>query len=279
MDITKIGAQIAALRKEKGVKQEDVANAVGVTPQAVSKWENGGVPDTELIPKIADYFGVSTDMLFGRSLSEYGDLHAALIRKVFETPEEEKFKTVLDFCWDMERGMFREIIEDGRLSDWEKDIGSNEQEYSSIMTDHGFTRMGIANRLQYFLLVPNAKDTEAAFFSGIDYTAFFRDFAARDVFDTCVWLYKREGSKAFTPALLVKNMGIPAERAEEILTLFKKYRLIDTTHIELDDATQEVYTFRPTPSFVALLIFAREMIDPPSYFAYYSGGRKKPYFQ
>lgn len=48
MDITVIGKQIASLRRDKGVKQETLANYVGVTAQAVSKWENGGVPDTEL---------------------------------------------------------------------------------------------------------------------------------------------------------------------------------------------------------------------------------------
>lgn len=70
MDMTIIGKQIAALRKERGIKQEELAGYVGVTAQAVSKWENGGVPDTELIPKIADFFGVSIDALFGRSLTD-----------------------------------------------------------------------------------------------------------------------------------------------------------------------------------------------------------------
>ena len=42
-----IGKQIAMLRKEKGVKQEEVASYVGVSAQAVSKWENGGVPDVD----------------------------------------------------------------------------------------------------------------------------------------------------------------------------------------------------------------------------------------
>ena len=37
-----IGKQIAMMRKEKGVKQEEVAGYVGVSAQAVSKWENGG---------------------------------------------------------------------------------------------------------------------------------------------------------------------------------------------------------------------------------------------
>ena len=63
----------------------------------------------------------------------------------------------------------------------------------------------------------------------------------------------------------------------EIIQILAKWHLILTTHIEMDDVTQEVYTFRPTPSFVAFLIFSREMIDPPNHFNYYSGGRRKPF--
>ena len=61
-----IGMQIAKLRKEKNITQEELAKKLDVSAQAVSKWENGGAPDLELLPKIADYFGVSIDYLFGR---------------------------------------------------------------------------------------------------------------------------------------------------------------------------------------------------------------------
>ena len=48
-------------------------------------------------------------------------------------------------------------------------------------------------------------------------------------------------------------------------------------YLELDDEIKDVYTFFPTPSFVSLLIFAKEIIDPPHCFAFYSEGRTKPY--
>lgn len=90
MSIEIIGKQIASLRKEKGIKQEELANYVGVSTQAVSKWENGGVPDTELLPKIADFFGVSVDSLFGRNITDYSGLRSALIKKICDTPRDER---------------------------------------------------------------------------------------------------------------------------------------------------------------------------------------------
>lgn len=62
----KLGDRIKELRKRDGRKQEDLANALGVTNQAVSRWEkDGSYPDLELLPSIANYFGISIDELFG----------------------------------------------------------------------------------------------------------------------------------------------------------------------------------------------------------------------
>ena len=61
-----LGVRIRELRRRDGRTQEDLATALGVTPQAVSRWESGGCyPDMELMPAIANLFGVSIDVLFG----------------------------------------------------------------------------------------------------------------------------------------------------------------------------------------------------------------------
>ena len=59
-----IGKRIAALRREKGMKQDDLAQLLEVSPQAVSKWENDqSCPDISLLPGLAKALGVSTDEL------------------------------------------------------------------------------------------------------------------------------------------------------------------------------------------------------------------------
>lgn len=67
-----IGEKIAALRKERNITQTQLAEYLFLVPQTVSKWESGnGTPDISLLPKIADFFGVSLDDLFGRSSLEH----------------------------------------------------------------------------------------------------------------------------------------------------------------------------------------------------------------
>ena len=281
MSIEIIGKQIASLRKEKGIKQEELANYVGVSTQAVSKWENGGVPDTELLSKIADFFGVSIDSLFGRNITDYSGLRSALIKKICDTPHDERFKLVFNYCWDMERALMPhgDGIEKCSIEDYEKGIGTDAQHYSSIMQNDGFTRMGIANRSQYFLIVPEPKSTNDAYFKEIDYPSFFRDLSDEDFWNDCVYLNKRDFKKAFTSALFINKLGINAEKAGEILSKLKKYKMVYSTQVEMDDEIQTLYHFSPTPSFIALLIFAREIIDKPEIFAYYCGGREKPYLE
>ena len=92
-------------------------------------------------------------------------------------------------------------------------------------------------------------------------------------------LNKRESGKAFTSNLFVKTMGMQPDQAVQIIATLEKYGLLRQTQIEMDDEIQKVYHFIPTPSFVALLIFAREMIEPPNNFCYYQGGRNKPYLK
>lgn len=62
----KIGAAIRELRTKKGITQEKLADHLGISVQAVSRWESGTCyPDLEFVPKIANYFRVSADYLLG----------------------------------------------------------------------------------------------------------------------------------------------------------------------------------------------------------------------
>ena len=66
-----IGKKIKALRKQRDITQERLAEYLNVTAQAVSKWENGiAFPDITLIAPIASFFGITTDELLSHSISE-----------------------------------------------------------------------------------------------------------------------------------------------------------------------------------------------------------------
>lgn len=66
MEQQSMGKRIMQLRKEKGYTQEQLAEMMGVSAQAVSKWENDvSCPDISILPQLAEKLGVSTDELLG----------------------------------------------------------------------------------------------------------------------------------------------------------------------------------------------------------------------
>lgn len=97
-----IGGRIAELRRAAGMSQEQLAGNLGITFQAVSKWECGiASPDIALLPELADIFGVTIDSFFGRVAADKSE----------EAPETEK--QLYDMPWDND-GIIRITVFKGR---------------------------------------------------------------------------------------------------------------------------------------------------------------------
>ena len=111
-----IGSCIRELRKMHGVTQEMLAEAVGVTAQAVSRWEAGAsYPDMELIPSIANYFEISIDRLFGYSTEREAKI-SALLEKVDRLNDASwRNDQNLDECIALMRRGLEEFPENERL--------------------------------------------------------------------------------------------------------------------------------------------------------------------
>ena len=61
-----IGEKLKKLRRNRDLTQEEVATHIGISYQAISKWERGdGYPDITMLPALANNFGVSVDELIG----------------------------------------------------------------------------------------------------------------------------------------------------------------------------------------------------------------------
>lgn len=88
-----IAQNIKRLRQERNISQNQLARELNITPQAVSKWENGQAsPDIELLPKLAKFFAVSIDELF-------------------ETTQYERVKSIKDSIDDCKGMDSKEFVE------------------------------------------------------------------------------------------------------------------------------------------------------------------------
>ena len=81
--------KIIKLRKSHALSQEELAERLGVSRQAVSKWESGqSLPDIDKIILISDFFGVTTDYLLKNGENEFIESQAEVVNNVFEDLEE-----------------------------------------------------------------------------------------------------------------------------------------------------------------------------------------------
>lgn len=90
MDTEKIGSFIAARRKARGITQQQLADEIGLTNKAISKWETGqGMPDITLLPLLAEILGVKVDEL----------LKGELLENKLESSAESKFAVHKSVYW------------------------------------------------------------------------------------------------------------------------------------------------------------------------------------
>ncbi len=111
-----IHQQIASLRKQKGMTQEQLANALGVSNQAVSKWESAQCfPDIQLLPKLARLFHTSIDNLMGFQPESYKENLISELRNQIETlPEGEDLQFIFHIAAALHVIVFAKIQNAGQ---------------------------------------------------------------------------------------------------------------------------------------------------------------------
>jgi transcriptional regulator with XRE-family HTH domain len=279
MSIQSMGETINKLRKEKGITQEELGKAVGVSTQAVSKWECGGVPDIELLPLIADFFQISIDNLFGRNINDYSDIDTATNKYITSFNTDTRMLKAFEHCWALERSLGGKADLDER--DSLKSIYSKGKYrvYSQMLFDSGITLMSLQESLPYFLIMPQPDcGWRKSLIDNTDYVSLLKFLSNENTFNSLILLFGRD-NKAFTPKLLNKELNLCLEEAQRILESLKFYNLVTTSEVELDDEIQTIYYFNPNPAFIALLAFSKELISKPNSFYWNYSCRNLPYLK
>ncbi len=142
-----IGENIKKLRREKDITQEELAEVFGISCQSVSRWETGACyPDMEVIPDIADFFGVTVDKLMGVDKSnEQKDVEECLARF-----QEAISKGLVYDCIEIAREgvskypnnyallnklmyvLFVSGDDDGNIPEWHENMVKNDSEITAI---------------------------------------------------------------------------------------------------------------------------------------------------
>lgn len=156
-----IGCKIRELRKKKGITQEALANALNVSPQAVSKWESAlTYPDMTMMPVIAGYFEVSLDYLFDYDVREM----KSKIKKIIDDAGDYFFDDTKRYAETMKSALKEypgnEALLKALLDAYEYDL--RDRDDRSHLDEMIELSQKIISESDDFVRVCGVKDTQAA---------------------------------------------------------------------------------------------------------------------
>lgn len=257
MSYSIVGEQILKFRKEKGLTQRELGEAIGVSSSAVSQWESGGTPDISLLPALSDILSVTVDALFGRVEARREDIEETVGKYIASLPEEKRLRAFIHL---MRRAALTGCVD--AAADV-VDLDSRDSEMAYIAKD-GFV-MAILSKGQSFL---SAACCEESVFTDLlsceeNVTRLFSVLSTSSALTMLSKLYS-EAPRHRTVGVLARLAGIAQSEAEEILRKFTELKLTEELDLETENGSTKIYTVNLNGAAVPLLVSARLATGQPS---------------
>lgn len=265
-----IGENIAAIRKERGLTQEQLARMVGVSAQAVSKWENGGTPDAELLPAIADRLEVTIDSLYGRSREQTESMEVILSRWLNTIPGEQRMVKLYEVLTrsfqysyaGTDEGDLQTLVNSIYGCAPLKSCYMNDNEgpvwmRAYVDSDYGL-QLGIPSEdfPMFFLMPRPACGFEANLGENEDYRELFKALALPGSLELLRSLYRRANNYC-SVAAAAGFAGLETEQAAAAMEALEKCHLLKKEQVELEQGPVAVYSVHDNGAFVPFMLFAR----------------------
>ena len=253
-----LSGNIKRLRLDKNLTQEQLATKLGVSAQAVSKWETSETyPDGALLVPLANELEVSLDELFGNDAVSMADISGRIIKLIHNTEATERFNVARDIGWQIERGLFNCRMEIGKRYD-PHEI-RNLKNASYILDDNGFTFISNGEE-PFFSVFPQPAGGYGHFLNDKDdLQKIFAALSHADTMNALICLYHEHKDFVFESAVLAKDCDIPSDRMDAVLDDLLLLKVVWKQNITINDEERTLYYSRPSHILLALFIMAREI--------------------
>lgn len=279
-------SQLQNLRKERGITQETLAAHLGVSPQAVSKWENGSFPDGDLLPRIADFFEVSIDYLYGRA-----ERACSIEQRIFDELKEKKLSREALF------DVIFEMVWSAHITSWDGTGGwyplpkyENPRPHliSEVSDNAGFAYFRLNEDLRFFTLMKNPPDGFAKRLGDAERFAPLFAFLG-DVGNLKILFYMlslRDGD-VVRASVAAKRLNLSKEKVEKAFEYLcgigggGNKPFIELFVINENDSSEKAYTCQGplTATVLMLLSVADSLLNMPSGFQFQVGTNTEPWFR
>ena len=266
-----LSERIAALRKERGLTQEQLGKMVGVSYQAVGKWEKGGAPDVELLPVLAEQLGVTIDALFGLEGGEKIRMEDAVYRWMLTVPQGRRVDQLCRLVWSAAGAVISSKPEDAMdISGYEKCCETETAEdgkpvrwlrRTRIAMEDG-TILGIrADDMSFAAIFPEPEAGWEAFLEGNGlYRRLFETLAKPHCLELLEYLHsKPPAARRYTPGAIARPMGLAAAEVQSLMDDLTELNLLSRAELETEDGLINSYLLSEDEALTPFLYFARWM--------------------
>lgn len=257
-----LGIKIKEFRTKKGITQEELGLLVGVTTQAVSKWERGGTPDAEILPQIAKALGVSIDALFDMEQDTGSRLEDFIIEELYSKEDAEAFQRAVSLCIAIEMGLFKlDALKNKAAGEMLDDLNDeqNHEYFSTLVSNEGMVRTRLSQNGRYFFMMPEPEGGYRDFLENIEgLSQIFAVLSDRDALKILFFMYQRN-HKQISAQLIAESVGISEEKVEKIMEQLAQINIAACSEVEMIEGDVKAYSVRREATLLPLLTFAREL--------------------
>ena len=271
-----ISEQIKRFRNKNGLTQEQLGASVGVSMQAVSKWERGGTPDIELLPAIADVLDVSIDELFGRKQKS---LEETISEVIYAVDSKKSYEYAFELCWAIFTGLAHISGNiQGRHAYKFGGADSEQSYFSKLVTDDGIACARIAPGFRTFFLMPQPKGSLHDKLVNIDtFHTLFKAFSDPDLLKILFNLYTRPNMPV-DATFVSKETGIPLKQVDRIMDVLCDNQLLYRSFGTTAKGDIAFYMYNQESAVLPLLCYADEIQTTDMRDLVVDFSRRKPLF-
>lgn len=272
MGSSPLNKNITFYRKQAGMTQEDLGRALFVTGQAVSRWERGGAPDVELLPRLADALGVSLDMLFGHETEQQASVETLVGQELLRSPTEQRMERAYQLAWHMMKviassygepgdSYFRAMTANENLDRRGAKVPEQVPVTNYFDMEEGLLQSCVARDFHYVLIMPEPECGYSSIMKNSeDYRRFFAFLAQEHCLDMLVLAYQIPSERNFTAAFAAGQLGITEEEADAVLEQMHGLHMLQRSEVQVSGGVLRIYARHDETLIIPFLYFAGEMM-------------------
>lgn len=253
-----LSENIKKARLERKLTQEQLAEKLGISPQAVSKWETSETyPDGALLVSLSNALETSLDELFCNDVFSMTDISHQIISLLHNIEPQSRFNTARDICWQIERGLFNTRMEIDKKYD--PNELENQKNDSFILDDTGFTMVSNGTE-PFFAVFPQPEDGFGHFLKDMpQLQKIFEALSHADTINAIIWIYRKTDNYLFESAVLSKECDIQDDRITSVIENLTFLGLVRKQELVVNGKNRILYFSHPRHELIALFLIVQHL--------------------